>query len=57
MAKNIRSTMKEQTEKLAEKAVDDWKIVMGDVADAVRHHYSALPTDLLGRMQRARAKS
>jgi len=43
LSRKIRNVFIDQTERLAAMALDKNEITMGDVADAIRMHYTALP--------------
>jgi hypothetical protein len=47
----------EQTEKLTSLALLNDEITMGDIADAVKMHYTALPRKMFGDVQLPRNKS
>ena len=57
LARKIRKVFIEQTEKLSYRAEENYEITMGDVADAVRIHYTALPKRMFGDCQMPRNKS
>lgn len=43
LARQIRKVFIEQTEKLADMALENDKFTIGDIADAVKLYYTALP--------------
>lgn len=57
LSRNIRRVFLEQTEKLASLALLNDEITMGDIADAVKMHYTALPRKMFGDVQLPRNKS
>ncbi len=58
LARQIRKVFIEQTEKLADMALENDKFTIGDIADAVKLYYTALPKNFFGRpMQKPRPKS
>jgi hypothetical protein len=57
LSRKIRKVFLNQTEKLSEWALENDEITMGDVADAVRIHYTALPKGMFGEVQLPRHKS
>lgn len=46
LSRKIRKVFIDQTERLAAMALEKNEITMGDVADAIRMHYTALPRGL-----------